>query len=88
MRRYERAFALAAEGTPESLADARRQAHETVITNTGDTRCSDVVCTIWGTTTAVVDLAAQGVALDAEVEELCRVFPHRTLVMATVEVEV
>lgn len=88
MRRYERSFAVGAEGTTESVIEARQQAQEAVLYAAGDARRGDVVCTLWGTTNAVLNLAGQGIEVDAEVEELCRVFPHRTLVMATVEVEV
>lgn len=88
MRCYESAFAVATDDTKESIVNARQLSHDTVIANTGDKRRSGVRWTIWSTTTAVEQLAAQGIELDTEVRELCRVFPHRTLIMATVEVEV
>lgn len=82
MKCYESSFAVALDGTAESLENAKKLSHDTVIANTGDTRRSGVRWTLWGTTNAVENLTAQGIELDTEVRELCRVFPHRTLVMA------
>lgn len=84
---YESAFAVAVDGTTAGLAEAKRLSHDTVINNAGEARRSGVRWTIWPTTTAQLELAAQGITLPPEAVDLCRVYPHRTLVMATVEVE-
>jgi hypothetical protein len=88
MRCYESAFSVALEPTASSLESAKWQSHDTIVQITGATRRSGVSWSFWRTDTAVQEMAGQGIDVASEAAELCRVFPHRTLVMATVQIEV
>lgn len=67
---------------------AKQQSHDNVIRGAGEDRLSAVSWTFWRTDDAPILRAAAGdIELPPDVVALCRLYPGRTLVMATCEVK-
>jgi hypothetical protein len=67
---------------------AKQQSHDNVIMGAGADRLSGVSWTYWRTEDAPVLHADAGdIELPPDVVALCRLYPGRTLVMATCEVK-
>ena len=79
---------IALDDSEQSKRIAMTVAHDNVIRSAGEDRLSGVSWTFWRTDDAPLLRTPDGdIEVDPATTELCRRFPGRVLVMATVEVK-